>query len=76
MFKHTVFVTLLIAALAYVNCEDAIELTDVEATIVDSNPAAIATLTQLRVKESKSSDADASYTYKCTVGNNPTCKYF
>ena len=76
MFKHTVLVTLLIAALAYVNCEDIIELTDVQTNIVDTNPAAIATLTQLRVKESKSADAFPTYTYRCTVGSNPTCKYF
>lgn len=73
MLKHTVFITIFIAVLAFVSGEDVVELTDVQTTVADTNPAAVATLSQLRVQ--KSGDPDGINTYKCTVGSQPTCKY-
>ncbi|XP_065366258.1 uncharacterized protein LOC135959137 [Calliphora vicina] len=69
MFNFNIlFVATLIASLALVSCNtNAIAVTDVEKNVVDTNPAEIAVLTQLKVIESDS--GDAIYTYKCTVGN-------
>ncbi|XP_065360097.1 uncharacterized protein LOC135953981 [Calliphora vicina] len=64
---NLVFVATLIVSLAVVSCKtDAIEVTDVEKNVADTNPAEVAVLTQLKFSEADS--GDAIYTYKCTVG--------
>lgn len=71
---NKLFLATLVASLAIVSCKsDVIEVTDVETNVVDSNPAEIAVLTQL--KSTKSNSGDAIYTYKCTVGTYRSSKF-
>ncbi|KAM7361947.1 uncharacterized protein ACRADG_012807 [Cochliomyia hominivorax] len=68
MFKfNKLFLISLFALIAIASCSSgALEVTDVEKKVEDTNPAEVAVLTQLKAKESDS--VDNIYTYKCTVG--------